>query len=358
MKILYGVQSDGMGHALRSRPVIEYLIQQGHTVKIITAWRALDFFKQYFSDVEEVEGFSFYYHHNRVSYIMTGLKSLLNSPTMIKKCILPIQKIIKTYRPDLIITDFEFFSAKAGLLAKIPVISIDNISMLFLAKLPYSLSTFNEYLIWRLTAKGFCQGAYHYFITSFFEAKLLSEKKYAAHVSFVPPILRKEILDIHPTIKNHIIVYQTTKTNRKLTPALHNCPNENFIYYGCDEDKQEKNIHYKKFSETQFIQDFASAKAVITNGGFTLIGEAVYLHKPIFCNPIHHHYEQYLNSDMVEKLGYGKYTKSITAEDIHGFIMNLSKYRKKLRKYQQEGNVALFTKLTDVIEEIGSKMKK
>ena len=151
-----------------------------------------------------------------------------------------------------------------------------------------------------MTVKGFCQGAYHYFVTSFFEAKLLDEKKYTSHVTFVPPILRREILDAQSSIKNHIIVYQSTKTNKKLIPALHNCSNENFIYYGCGEDKQDKNIHYKKFLETEFIQDFITAKAVITNGGFTLIGEAVYLHKPIFCNPIDNHYEQYLNSEMVE----------------------------------------------------------
>ncbi len=288
---------------------------------------------------------------------MTGLKNLLNSPAMIKKCILPIQKIIKTYRPDIIITDFEFFSAKAGLLAKIPVISIDNISLLFLAKLPYSLSTLNEYILGRLTVKGFCHGAYHYFITSFFEAQLLHEKKYASHVSFVPPILRTQILAAHPTVENHIIVYQTTKTNKKLIPALHNCPQENFIYYGCEEERQEGNIYYKKFSETQFIKDFTSAKAVITNGGFTLIGEAIYLHKPIFCNPIKNHYEQYLNSGMVEKLGYGKYTKSITAEDIQDFIENLPQYRKNLSEYRQLGNEKLFKKLETLLEAIQKQRK-
>jgi hypothetical protein len=37
----------------------------------------------------------------------------------------------------------------------IPVISIDNISLLFLAELPYSLSTVTEYIIARFTAQGF-----------------------------------------------------------------------------------------------------------------------------------------------------------------------------------------------------------
>lgn len=148
----------------------------------------------------------------------------------------------------------------------IPVISIDNISLLFLAKLPYSLSTLTEYIIARFTAQGFIHGAYHYCVTSFFQAKLLSPEKYADRVSFVPPILRQEIIDATPECGQHTIVYQSTQTNQKLVPALHGCSDEQFIYYGCDEEKQDKNICYKKFSTEQFIADLASAKAVITNG--------------------------------------------------------------------------------------------
>lgn len=55
MKILYGVQSDGMGHALRSYAVMEYLIAQGHTVKVVTSGRALDFFRKHDIDAQEVE---------------------------------------------------------------------------------------------------------------------------------------------------------------------------------------------------------------------------------------------------------------------------------------------------------------
>jgi UDP:flavonoid glycosyltransferase YjiC (YdhE family) len=55
MKILYGVQSDGMGHALRSYAVMEYLMAQGHTVKVVTSGRALDFFRKHNIDAQEVE---------------------------------------------------------------------------------------------------------------------------------------------------------------------------------------------------------------------------------------------------------------------------------------------------------------
>ncbi len=236
----------------------------------------------------------------------------------------------------------------------IPVISIDNISLLFLAKLPYSLSTLTEYIIARFTAQGFIHGAYHYCVTSFFEAKLLG-KQDAPRVSFVPPILRQEIIEATPTQGNHSIVYQTTKTNKKLIPALHGCPNEQFIYYGDEEERQDKNILYKKFSAEEFIADLASAKAVITNGGFTLISEAIFLHKPILCNPIEKHYEQFLNSEMVTKLGYGKTIHTISAEEIQLFLDQIPTYQKNLAEYQQTGNEKLFAQLETLLKKIEAK---
>lgn len=357
MKILYGVQSDGMWHALRSYAVIQYLLSQWHTVKVVTSGRALEFFQKHSIDVQEVEWLSFYYHNNKVSYIMTGIKSIFHSPNVIKKCIIPLTKIILRYKPDVIITDFELFSAKAWLLMDIPVISIDNISLLFLAELPYSLSTVTEYIIARFTAQGFIHPAYHYCVTSFFDADLLDAHRDAKRVSFVPPILREEIMDTEPSVWDHIIVYQSTKTNKKLVPALHGCPDEQFIYYGCDEEKQDKNIYYKKFSTAAFISDLASAKAVITNGWFTLISEAIYLHKPILCNPIDKHYEQFLNSEMVTKLWYGKTTNNISAEEIRLFIEKIPTYQKNLSQYQQQGNEKLFEKIAILLDTI-QKQKK
>lgn len=172
-------------------------------------------------------------------------------------------------------------------------------------------------------------------MTTFFEADLLDGERDTKRVSFVPPILRQEIIDATPSQGGNIVVYQTTKTNKKLIPALHGCRREQFIYYGCEEEKQDKNICYKKFSTAEFIADLASAKAVITNGGFTLISEAIFLHKPILCNPIEKHYEQFLNSEMVTKLGYGKVTNGISSEEIQSFVDQILTYQKNLSSYQQ-----------------------
>jgi len=157
-------------------------------------------------------------------------------------------------------------------------------------------------------------------VTSFFPAELLHPEKYHSRVTFVQPIIRDEILQAKTSNDEHILVYQSTKTNKKLIPALHSCRDQVFIFYGHDEEGVDRNIHFKRFCTDDFITDLASAKSVITNGGFTLISEAIFLHKPLLCIPIERHYEQSLNAEMVAKLGYGMLTSDISALIIHDFM--------------------------------------
>ncbi|MEL6548201.1 MAG: glycosyltransferase family protein, partial [Myxococcota bacterium] len=55
MRILYGVVGEGMGHATRSRVVIEHLLAQGHQVHVVVSGRAHRFLTESFA---EREGFS------------------------------------------------------------------------------------------------------------------------------------------------------------------------------------------------------------------------------------------------------------------------------------------------------------
>ncbi len=59
MRILYGVVGEGMGHAMRSRVVLEHLFAQGHEVEIMASGRAVDFLDKRFrakGDVHRIHG--------------------------------------------------------------------------------------------------------------------------------------------------------------------------------------------------------------------------------------------------------------------------------------------------------------
>ncbi len=83
-----------------------------------------------------------------------------------------------------------------------------------------------------------------------------------------------------PTYGDHVFVYQTSISNEYLFELLKKI-DEKFVVYGMNENLTDGNLVCKKFNEKEFYQDISSAKAIITNGGFTVISEALYLKKPI-----------------------------------------------------------------------------
>jgi uncharacterized protein (TIGR00661 family) len=115
-------------------------------------------------------------------------------------------------------------------------------------------------------------------------------------------------------------MYQTSSTLKTVKETLHQFPQEKFLVYGMNKDEQDKNITFKPFSEAGFIQDLASAKAVIANGGFSFISEAVYLKKPVYSFPINKQFEQWMNAAYIDKLGYGKHCNSLNADDLKAFL--------------------------------------
>ena len=62
MRILYGIVGEGMGHAIRSKAVIDHLIhERGHDVTVVVSGRAYDTLKKYFPDVRDIWGFTMTY---------------------------------------------------------------------------------------------------------------------------------------------------------------------------------------------------------------------------------------------------------------------------------------------------------
>ncbi|MDR2873795.1 MAG: hypothetical protein LBV42_03505 [Methanobrevibacter sp.] len=84
---------------------------------------------------------------------------------------------------------------------------------------------------------------------------------------------------------NHVLIYQSNKTDLRLINVLKRI-NENFIIYGFDKERIDDNLTFRKFNETKLYNDLKDSKAVITNEGFSLISEAIYLKKPTYNIPI------------------------------------------------------------------------
>ena len=66
MRILYGVVGEGMGHATRSRVILEDLTKE-HEVQVVASGRAHDYLAERFEDVHNIWGFTIHYEGNAVT---------------------------------------------------------------------------------------------------------------------------------------------------------------------------------------------------------------------------------------------------------------------------------------------------
>jgi len=343
MKILYGVPGEGMGHATRSKVVIDYLISKGHEIRIVASDRAFKFLDKSFPGCAiEIKGFHFAYKNAEVSKSGTFMLILKSAAKNLVFNKTQKQLLEQNFKPDMVISDFESFSFVYAKLHKLPIISIDNMQVMDRCKLDIKIvkEERNNYLLAKGIVKFKVPRCHHYFITSFFDAQI---KK--ANTTLVPPIIRKEIQDAKTSKGNHIIMYQTSSTLKTVKETLHQFPQEQFLVYGMNKEEQDKNITFKPFSEAGFIKDLASAKAVIANGGFSFISEAVYLKKPVYSFPINKQFEQWMNAAYLDKLGYGKHCNSLNAIDLKAFLEGIPIFEKHLLGYKQEGNKLLFDQL-------------
>ena len=170
-----------------------------------------------------------------------------------------------------------------------------------------------------------------------------------------PPIIRDAILKLKPTVEDHIIVYQTSKESGKLVKRLKALKDENFIVYGFNKEEVDGNLTYKMFNEDVFYDDLASAKAVVCNGGFTFISEAITLKKPIYSVPAKGNFEQILNGYYVQRLGYGEYHEVMSAKRLEKFLKKLPKYQEKLSKVKNYNNDGIIKELIYRIEQYSKK---
>jgi uncharacterized protein (TIGR00661 family) len=351
MKILYGVVGEGMGHAMRSRVVLEHLIAQQHDVEIIASGRAVDFLGKRFAGVNRIHGLHMIYEENRVRRMKTLMSNVVTGATGVPKNIAAYFDLITSFRPQAVVSDFESWTYLYAKTHRLPILSIDNMQIINRCKLPDEILEGHR-TEFQLT-KGFIKSKLpfcdEYFITTFFRPPVRKEK-----TRLFPPILRPEILSANRRRGEHLLVYTTGEGNESFADTLAKTGLECRIYgmrRNLTEEQIEGNLRYRPFSEETFIDDLASSRAVIAGGGFTLMGEAVYLHKPMLAIPLARQFEQVLNARYLELEGYGRHARDLAdPRTVLDFVDALPACEAKLASYSQEGNRELTTALDEWLD--------
>lgn len=343
MRILYGVTGEGMGHAMRSRVVLEHLVNQGHEVEIMASGRAVGYLQKRFENVNAIHGLHIVYEENRVRRNKTFWANVVGGTAGIPKNIAAYFELVEAFSPQAVISDFESWTYLYGKVHGLPVISIDNMQVLNRCEIAKELIEAHE-ADFRI-AKGFVKSKLpfcdHYLVTTFFRPPIRKPR-----TSLHPPILRPEILGAERARGDHLLVYQTAEGHEALAEALARARIECRIYgmrRNLTGEEVEGNLRYRPFSETVFIDDLRTARGVVASAGFTLMGEAVYLHKPMLAVPLEHQFEQIANAFYLEREGFGIHANEIDDASLGRFLAAIPGCEKKLASYAQDGNRDLFT---------------
>ena len=343
--VFYSVCGEGMGHAIRTGVIVDR-IKDKYDVHIFSSDRAYKYLKSKFDNVYEIGGFNTVYSNNKVNNLKTLSNALKRNPTNMKIGYENLYRKAAQLKPDVIVTDFEIYATTVARLRDIPLISLDNMHIITQTKIDYPKNRIGEMLTAKGVIKTYVVKPKVHIITSFFYPKIKPGKNAVIY----PPIIREDILKLEPKHGNHIIVYQTSRESKKLVQHLKLLKDEQFIVYGFNVNKTDENLTYKEFNEDEFYDDLASSKAVICNGGFTFISEAIYLKKPIYSVPAIGNFEQTLNGFYVQKLGYGEYHENMSPKKVASFLKRLPKYEKRLAKVKKTNNDGIVRELIYRIE--------
>lgn len=353
MRVLYGVVGEGMGHATRSAVILESLVARGHDVRIVVSGRAADYLEARHPDlVTRITGLTMVYEDNVVRKMKTAfenLKAARGLPDNLSKFL----QMTRDFVPDVVVSDFESWTYTFAKSRNAPIISIDNMQVI--ARCHHDEEIIGrekaDFLLAKRIVRAKLPRCNRYLITTFFYPPTKRPR-----TTLHPPILRTSILNAKASaaVGEHVLVYQSGTSHDTLIDELKKVPVP-FMVYGLKRDlsapETDGNITHCPFSEEGFIHHLATARAVIAGGGFTLMGEAVFLGKPMLAVPLVGQFEQVLNANYLEALGYGQRATKITAEGVQAFLQKADGYAQNLESFEHDGNVGVFNALEQAMHD-------
>lgn len=337
-RILYGVMGDARGHVSRALTVVQEM--PGHEYLFVGGGHVHEMEAEGYA-VEDVPMASTMYRKNRVDILATvanAARVFLHSGPTTRR----VREIITHFDPDLILTDYEYFTPMAARSLGRPCVSLDHQHVLtHCAYDPPDLQRLSRIMTCS-SIRYLYSKASRFHIISFFRPEPINPET----TMLAPPIIRAAVRAQSTSTEDHVLVYQTSPTFHRLLPALKRLQHQ-FIIYGLGDKQDTGNLVFKAPSKEGFLRDLASCQYVIANGGHNVISEALYLEKPVLSFPIANAYEQFLNAFFLAKQGFGDYSISPipSVSTLKRFENQLDRFRTNISREDFLGNPVVAAQL-------------
>jgi uncharacterized protein (TIGR00661 family) len=340
-RIFYSMAGEGRGHATRVRTLVEGL-RHDHQVTLLAPGDAHGLLERTYrgADVEilPLPGLRFQYNDHGLAYAWTireGLRYLWRLPGLVGR----LAEMLRSEKPDLVLTDFEPALPRAARRCGIPFVSFDHQHFLTtydLSSLPWNL---------RLWAKAlgafvslFYQGQVETIVSAFFSPPLRASCRNVVQVGV---LLRPEIVVARRTHGDYLLVYLRREVPERVLGTLKNCGRPVRVY-GLGDRPRDGRLEFCPISEQGFIRDLIGCHALVSTAGNQLVGEALYLRKPVFALPEQKNHEQFINAHFLQQSGAGVWSPMCKFDDraLGSFLDRCEELRSGIDPRKYNGNAA------------------
>jgi uncharacterized protein (TIGR00661 family) len=296
-RIIYGVHGTGHGHAIRALTVARHFAE--HEFLFLSHGAGAAILRPEFQVLESPCLVTVVRQH-QVDSLATASENLLILKQS-RAILRGLREILDRFQPDLALTDYDFFLPRVCRRQGLPCLSLDHQHVICAGRHQVPWRQVPDYLLTKGIIDLLFSEAQAFLATSFFRPA----ESTASRVRVVPPLLRDQVLACQPGTGSHVVAYQGYETFQRFFPLLQSIERPVRVY-GFNREGRQGNLHFKKNSETEFLEDLASCSYLICGGSHTLLSEALYFGKPVLSFPITSAFEQFLNALYLERLGFGR----------------------------------------------------
>ncbi len=336
-RVLYGIHGTGHGHAMRGLIIARKL--SCHEFLFVASDDAISVLESEVM-VRRCPNLGTVFKNYKVDLRATvarALPLLMRRKAHIKKLL----HIIEEFKPDVCMTDLEYFVPRAAEAARLPCLTLGHQHVITCCEHSLPPNMWVNALVQGLTPKYLFRPTSDNLIISFYAPPVLPH--YNARIA--PPILRDSVLALRPRDDGHVLAYQSNATHRALIDFLLAATDRPCYVYGYDQTSgREGNVLYMQKSEEEFLRLLEGCAYVILGGGHTLMGEALHLGKPVLSLPLGAMVEQRFNALYLERLNYGMQAdmRALSPDLLKTFESRLPQFRAAIAQKKFCGNDEVF----------------
>lgn len=351
MRILYGVHGYSRGHATRAAAVLSELVER-HEVMILAGPDAYDLLKGTY-DVIPIPSLRFVYGENgRISTRATLRNNLplLSDLLLEGKRSREIDLRVRAFQPNVAICDAEPWTHRAAARLRIPRVSFDHFGIMVHCRVPLAAGDRLRSALDRFAYRSLMGRPERILVSSFYSAPPKGD-----HVRVIGPLLGEEVRRVRVRPKDHLLVY-LNNGHHQLTPTLEAAlrgAGVPLVVYGAQRDGVDGHLDFRPPSRMGFLEDLASARAVISTAGNQLVGEALFFGRPLLVLP-EDTVEQRMNGAAVARLGVGETMdfSELTTARLTAFVDRLPTYAEAARTHAHDGRRDALTLLARWMDEL------